>query len=234
MTQLATQGGSATPPTHRRAGGRPGRLLTAALGSGVAVLAVMLLTVQVTHHDVGTFTRDITTLCAEAGSRLPPYAGAVGLLNFMVWASAATLSLLVAVLVPARRRWLTGFAALLLVLLADDSLSFHEEIGPSLGVPEVTTYVVYVAVAGGLAWSALQRWRRTGEIASADVAFVLGGALLATSILVDQLTHRQHLAEDGPKLLGAFVWLTVPLLSLPAGLVSRIQALSDELGGVAD
>jgi hypothetical protein len=52
------------------------------------------------------------------------------------------------------------------------------------------------------------------------VPFLVGGALLALSVLVDQLAPGRFFvfAEDGAKLLGALVWLTLPPLSLPASL----------------
>ena len=51
-------------------------------------------------------------------------------------------------------------------------------------------------------------------------AFVLGLLLLGLSVVIDQTTHGHYLWEDAPKLLGALVWLTVPLLELPSNVLS--------------
>jgi hypothetical protein len=200
---------------------------------GVVVLGAVLAMSAVTHDPVGLFTRDETTVCAEAGARLPPYTGSIAVLNYLVWSSAASLSLLVAVLVPSWRRWLLGFAALLLWLTLDDVESLHEIVGPKLGVPEHLTYAVYAMAAllllGGLA----ARGRARGRLAPSDVPFLAGGFLLAVSILVDAGFTGQYLAEDGPKLLGALLWLTVPLLCLPSGF-SPLQdgrAVQEPSGG---
>ena len=202
---------------------RASRLLPAALGAAAAILLLTLLVAQLTGNSVGVLTRDITTLCAEAGARLPPYTGAIGLLTFMTWASAAALSVLSAVLVPARRGWLLLFAGLLLLLTADDALSLHEEIGTTLGIPEVTLYVVYAVTALVLGWPILRRVLRDRRLEGAALAFIIGGILLATSLGVDQFFDGQHLAEDGPKLLGAASWLVVPVLTIPVQAVTWIR-----------
>ncbi len=51
--------------------------------------------------------------------------------------------------------------------------------------------------------------------ASRDVAgaFLVGAGLLGVSAVVDQSLSGQHLLEDGAKLLGALVWLTVPMIA---------------------
>jgi len=61
------------------------------------------------------------------------------------------------------------------------------------------------------------------------VAFVLGGFLLALSLVIDEVFHDLYFAEDAAKLLGALVWLTVPPLCLPAQL--RELSSADHLGG---
>lgn len=190
------------------------RVVGAALLLGLLVLGLVVVAARLVHEPVGLFTRDITTLSSEAGAELPPYTGALGLLTFMIWASAASLSALVALLNPARRTWLMLFAVFLAWLTTDDSLSVHEVIGPDLGIPERAFYLGYALAGLGLSLLVLRRVRREGLDASV-LPFLLGGALLAVSVGVDQLFEGAHLAEDGPKFLGALTWLTVPLLSLP-------------------
>jgi hypothetical protein len=195
---------------------RSGPVVGATLTLGLLVLAAVVVAAALVDEPVGLFTRDITTLSSEAGARLPPYAGALGLLTFMIWASAATLSAFVAFMRSDRDRriWLLMFAGLLGLLTADDSLSIHEVIGPDLGIPELSWFVLYAAIGLSLSIMMLRRVQREGMDTSV-VPFLLGGVLLAVSIAVDVSFKGQHLAEDGPKFLGALLWFTVPLLSLP-------------------
>ena len=168
-----------------------------------------VLTSAATGSGLGMLTRDVTTLSSDAGAELPFYAGAISLLNGMVWASTAAMAFLVGSLRPSRRRWLVLFGSFVLVLTVDDALTLHEIVGPSHRVPEGAFYLSYAIVAVLLLRGALTR-----PHASSTAAFLLGGALLALSILIDRVSLHQYLVEDGAKLLGAAVWLTVPLLSL--------------------
>lgn len=194
---------------------------TAAAGAA-AVLGVVLLGVAVSGDDVGMFTRDATTLAPH----LPFYAGSISVLNGVAWGAVASLSLFVGHYGPAAlRRPLRLLAALAVMLLLDDTLMLHEEVGPSLGIPEPAFYTVYALTAATLTWS-MRRHLRTGV----GAAFLLGAASLAVSVLVDVdpggVTGATFLREDGPKLLGAFLWVTVPLLAWQPGV-------SQEGGGVA-
>jgi hypothetical protein len=137
----------------------------------------------------------------------------VSILNGMVWAAGAALALLAAYLVPEKRRWLLLFGVLLLVFAADDALRLHEGVGPFLGVPEPAFFAAYGVVGLVLLRGVLSR-----PFDGRTVPFLIGGALLAVSVLVDQLVGGLFFAEDGAKLLGALVWLTLPPLSLPASL----------------
>jgi hypothetical protein len=105
-------------------------------------------------------------------------------------------------------------------------------------VPEAGFYLLYAAIGMLLLWGAftppsharhedrLSRFR-VQNLSSGGRAFILGLLLLGVSVVVDQTMHGPPLWEDAPKLLGALVWLTVPLLELPSSLLSdRAQALS--------
>jgi len=126
----------------------------------------------------------------------------------MVWAAAGSLAVLVAYLEPLRRRWLLTFAVLLFLLAADDALMLHES-GTSQVIPEVALFVPY-AVTGLLLLRDLTR----RKVEDSTIAFLIGGVLLAASVILDQAVGRVYLLEDTPKLLGSLVWLTVPPLSL--------------------
>jgi hypothetical protein len=178
----------------------------AALLAGMVVLTITAGIAAVTHEPLSLFTRDVTV-----GAQTLPYVGMVSVFNQMVWASAGALSLLAAYLVPARRRWFQVFGALLLLFAADDALQLHESVGPYLGVPESAFYAVYAVIAMALLWRVLRR----RPVKGSAFAFLLGGALLGISLSIDVFLEGQAFAEDAAKLLGALVWLTVPLLVLP-------------------
>lgn len=203
-------------------------IVPAALALGLVIIAATRLLATMAHQPVGMYTRDVKALCSEAGAELPALVGGMGLINMMVWSAVAALALLVAALWPERRRWLVVFASFVLFLAVDDSMQLHEEVGPAHGIPERGFYLVYAVAAvvlldGDLRGS-LSAVRRNGlrQLSARTIAFLLGGLLLAASVAADQLLHRHHLTEDAPKLLGAMVWLTVPLLCLPAGSVQRM------------
>jgi hypothetical protein len=198
-------------------------LIPAALIIGILTLTAVLTAATAFGVPVGIITRDLITLCTEAGPKLPPFAGALSLFNLMVWASTASLAFLAAALLPGRRKWLLTFAALVCLLDADDALSLHEA-ATSTGIPELGFYVIYAVLAAALSLTVIWRSTRDLRIEASTVAFFLGGLLLAASILIDQAFVGQHLAEDGPKLMGALVWLTVPLLCLPADSANRLAS----------
>ncbi|MEX5718032.1 hypothetical protein [Geodermatophilus maliterrae] len=157
------------------------------------------------EEPVAVFTRDGSSL-----GGLPWYSGSVSMLNTMVWAAVTALALLVAWLEPRDRLRLTVLGGFVLVLAADDALQLHESVGPENGVPQKVFLALYAVTAVLLLVLFLRGGRR-----GPTIAFLSGGALLAVSIVFDQLVDRQILiVEDGTKLLGAIVWLTVPVLAV--------------------
>ncbi len=141
---------------------------------------------------------------------MPWYTAAISVLNNMVWSGIALLSFFVAWRLPNERRRLVLFGGFVLVLAADDTLLLHDAVGPNNGVPQEAFLVVY-AVTAALLSVVVMRGPDRGVL----LAFVLGAALLAVSVVYDQLLADQHLIEDGAKLLGALVWLTVPVIACP-------------------
>jgi hypothetical protein len=141
----------------------PSRLVPAALIIGSLVLLAVLLGAASADVPVGMFSRDLNTLCAEAGPNLPPYAGVLSLVNLMISASVASLAFLVAVLMPVTRLWLVTFGVLVFVFAVDDAMSLHEEDGPVLGIPERAFYFVYAIFAASLSAALLRRaWINRG------------------------------------------------------------------------
>lgn len=198
--------------------------LVTAVVVGIAVLAATLVAVRVTGQAPGFFTRDLKVLAAEAGARLPFYAGALSTLTCLVWAAGGALSLLAGAL-SRHRRWWSALGALLLALALDDAYLLHETVGPSKGVDEVWFYAVYAAVGASLLVPVV-RGRRDAAV----VAVLVGFGLLGLSIGADLVLDDQFLIEDGLKLVGALALLSAPVtevlvtlrpVSEPAGLSSR-------------
>ena len=212
-------------------------LVPSALLLGLLLVSGTSLLAALNQQPFGEYSRDLKARSADAGAVLPLLAGGLSLVNTMVWASAASMAVLAAVLWPPRRRWLLGFAFLNILLALDDALLLHDEVGPELGLPEEGFDLFYAAFGVLLLWRAfrpafdvrpedrLSRFR-VQNLSSGGRAFILGLLLLGVSVVVDQTMHGQPLWEDAPKLLGALVWLTVPLLELPSNLL-----LSDRPSG---
>lgn len=211
------------------------RVILTALGLGALVLLGVVLAVRVTGEPVAMFSRDLRALSEESGGDLPYYAGSLSILNGWVWASGAALAVVTGALVPQRRRWMGVFAFLLLMFAADDALMLHEAVGPGYGVPERAFFALYGLCGGVLLLWGRRRWRE-----HTMVAFGLGGAFLAWSlgsdmVLPDRLLSddgAKLLLEDGAKLLGALMWLTVPVLALGDLVAARPLGL-DRPHGVA-
>jgi len=175
-----------------------------ALTVGIIVLGMTQAVAYLTDEPMYMFTRDPTAIAG-----VPRYAGTISLLNNMAWAATAVLALFVAWLVRTERLRLGVFGALVLVLCADDSWLLHEFMGPEHGVPELACAGIYAVSALLLTGLMLRSPDR-----AVAFAFVLGGGLLATSLLVDQvLPGQMHLLEDGAKLLGTLVWLILPMIA---------------------
>ncbi len=190
------------------------RLPATAVTLGVAVLALVALAARVLHVSTGEFTRDPAALAPG----LPFYGGSVSILSAVVWGVAGALCLFVAWTTPAYRRALVLLGTLALLLLADDVLMVHDDLGPRVGIPDEAFYVVY-AVLAALCVGALRGRLRRGP----GAALLLGGALLGLSVAIDTLDREGDLwflAEDGAKLLGGLVWITVPVLAYTAARVA--------------
>lgn len=143
---------------------------------------------------VSDLTRDATAVIG-----VPWWTGVISRLTALGWAIAA---------VAAGRHARTDQRSRLLFLgglcgvsALDDSLLLHEEVLPSMGLPE-TPFLVLYAVAGlGLAamWSRTRRW------APVEIAFAAGVVMMAVSVLVDVVVNRAAV-EDFAKLTGVVAW----------------------------
>lgn len=146
---------------------------------------------------VSDLTRDATAVIG-----VPWWTGVISRLTALGWVVAAVAA------VDAGRHARTEQRSRLLFLgglcgvsALDDSLLLHEEVLPSMGLPE-TPFLVLYAVAGlGLAvmWSRARRWTPV------EIAFVAGVVMMAVSVLVDVVVNRAAV-EDVAKLIGVVAW----------------------------
>ena len=191
----------ARPETAHIATWRP---MAATLSVGIVVLGAAVAAARRFDEPIATFTRDVQDFAG-----VPWYTGAVNTLNVIAWAVLTTLNLTVAWLERDERRRLVVFGAFTLVLLADDAFLLHEAVGPENGVPQVVFLGLY-----GLMGAVLLIGYARAPWSGTSLAFLAGGVLLATSVFVDELWRGHFLVEDGTKLLGTLVWISVPLLAL--------------------
>jgi hypothetical protein len=133
----------------------------------------------------------------------PAYIGFLTGVATVVWTVAATSCLLAWLAAGRSARSPFLWSALLVVaLLADDLFRLHESYYPQVGLPQLLVAAIY-GVAG-----AAYLWRFRSFIRANDGwLFLLGLALLGTSIATDQLVDNgPWFAEDGTKLLGIATW----------------------------
>lgn len=176
--------------------------ILAALATGIFILVLARIAAYAADQPMSVFTRDVQQ---TAGFQW--YTGSVSALNLMVWAAVAALSLFVAWLIPAARHRQLALGGFALVLAADDALMFHETEAYGSGVAEWLFLALYAVVALLLSW-----WIVRDAGLEVVVAFLSGAALLGLSVVVDQVITGSYVVEDGAKLLGSLVWLTVPLI----------------------
>jgi hypothetical protein len=182
-------------------------LVASSIMVGLGVIALTLLAMRLTGRDDAMFTRDVRAVASDEGVTLPIYAGLISILNNLIWAAAAALTLCAAGFDRARRRWHVAFGGLLLVIAADDSYMLHES-GGSRWL-ELGFYAMYAMVG---AWLLLAGLRTLDG--NSGLTFVIGTAFIAVAAYTDVATRGLYLAEDGAKLIGSLVWLTIPISTL--------------------
>ena len=149
-------------------------------------------------RSVADFTRDPTHVAG-----IPWWAGAISRVTNLGWVVAATAALLSRRDATAtHRRPLLLFGSLCAVIALDDTLLLHEEVLPSLGLPEEPFLVLYVVL--GLALGII--WIRSLWRTVVGLAFFAGAAMLAASVFVDAFLARV-IVEDTAKLIGAVAWV---------------------------
>lgn len=199
----------ATPGAHVGVPALP-RVLLAGLAGVVAVLAVAALGSAASEHAFAYFVRDPAAAVRLDGCEgiACSYAGAVSNVGIVLWLTAATLTLAAALLgrrMGIDRRalsllWWGG--ALTAALGLDDLFELHEYAIPAL-IPhgQELTYLAY-----GIACLALLALHRALLLRCDVWLLLVSGALLVVSAVADEILPRNHLLEDGSKLLAIVLW----------------------------
>lgn len=142
------------------------------------------------------------------------YLGAVSTLNFLVWAGATALYLVVGLggrhRAPALATALLALAGVSTMLMLDDVFLLHEIAYPwLLGLPEEVVFTIYalVTIAVLVAFRrALGDQPEVGILVVALLAFA--GSIVLDVVGGDLLVRR--LGEEGLKLFGALGWALFP------------------------
>ena len=180
-------------------------LVGSAVVAGLVVLGLADVVAHLSGLPVGAITRD-----AQSTQHTSAAVGAVSLFNDMAWAVAGALSLFVAWASPVARAYMLVFGMLMFILAADDSLMLHENVGPKVvGVPELAFFALYALLAVWVLWLLV----RSKAPRNVTFTYLLGGCFLAASVLADLTGRNWYLVEDGAKLLGTLVWITLPLMA---------------------
>lgn len=167
---------------------------------------VMVLTVTVSGRRIGAYTRDP----AQLGD-LAPLEGSISLLGSGATAAAFGVILLATVSSAAHHRIaLAAVGVATLGLFLDDTLLFHEQLLPAVGIPELVVYLTYVLGAAVLVvpTARLAVASRTTELFGAAVA--LFGASIALDV-IDPVGWGNNLLfaiEDGVKFVGLGFWFS--------------------------
>jgi hypothetical protein len=183
-------------------------LVGSAVVAGLVVLGLADVVAHLSGLPVGAITRD-----AQSTQHTSAAVGAVSLFNDMAWAVAGALSLFVAWASPVARPYMLVFGMLMFILAADDSLMLHEIVGPKIvGIPELAFFALYALLAVWVLWLLV----RSKAPRNVTFTYLLGGCFLAASVLADLTGRNWYLVEDGAKLLGTLVWITLPLMAYDA------------------
>lgn len=214
------------------------RLIAALVAVGVAIVGAAALAGHLAGVPMGVLFRDATAAAGILRGDGPStyagsfYLGAVSTLTIAVWSAVTVLNLFVAWLW--RERDAALMAALTALMGADDALLLHEKAGPALGIPDLAWPALYGAVSAVLLWRLL-RVRALGAAAALVVGLVLLAESLGIDVLDEMVLHMTAgwliVAEDGSKLMGAMVWLAVPVL-LHVRRAAQLEA-AREAGPVA-
>ena len=207
------------------------RIVVIAVVCGVVLVAAVAAYAGATGIPLGVLTRDLRATAEDEGTKLPIAAGWVSMLSVMAWTASGASALLSALLVPLRKRWLLVLSALLFVVALDDALMLHDLVGPAFGISQSAFYLVYLVTGGWLFYYSVRHFSD-----GTTLALAVSGAMLGLSAGVDVLFVGLYLLEDGAKLVGALVILTIAPLSLLSAsppVISRIPRIDQAETGLS-
>lgn len=173
-----------------------------------------------------------------------PLLGFVSNLGILVWAGAAGICLVTALVMASgsepqhakAHRFFLASCALTTLLVLDDTFQVHERIIPTLlGSGQTFVLVGYVVVVAAYVW-----WFRASLLAAEWIVFALSGACFALSMSIDLVPVAVSLlpgdaaidketigweiarfVEDGAKLVGIVLWLAFYASAAAGAVVPR-------------
>lgn len=172
-------------------------------------LAIAALVLIGPANKVADLTRD---MAATAG--IPPWVGFLSFVGVVYWTSAGAIAVFASFhCLPRDRRPLMTLGTLLVVLGLDDLFMVHEDVLPSLGVPEDLPKVAYVVAVAAFVFAFHAHFVGLDR----TIGLVALGAL-AASLGIDFVTNGGNLSsavEDLLKFAGItlLLWLAVRLSS---------------------
>lgn len=181
-----------------------------ALAFATALSAFLIGAVLHMHYRWGV---PMGTLTQDPLFHRPVYLGFLSQVGILLWAAAAAVCFIVAIVLRARGGarneqaffWSAGWLTTLLGI--DDAFMLHDVVLPDqLGVPESIVYALY---AGAVLAFVAVFFRRL--LASEYATIVIAFAFFALSILADvrELPGLDpFLLEDGAKAIGIVAWVT--------------------------
>jgi hypothetical protein len=195
------------------------RTLILVYGSALALLAATFAASRALDRRMRDFSQDATEVLDGAA-----YIGFLSGVVVVLWSVAATACLLawLGTSRSARSPYLWS-AIFVTALLADDLFRLHESYYPELGLSQPVVATVYGAAGAAYLWIF-----RSFIRANDPLLFLLGLALLGTSIASDQLfAAPPWLLEDGAKFLGVVTWATFYLRSALRAIASPSVTIGD-------
>lgn len=207
---ILSKNGNSSAPNRLNAIGAQLRTIRSSLLFVAAASVVFLGTVLVIHFGKGVRVHHLTSdPLAVTGGEI--YIGFLSQVGIFFWAASVAICFFAASVIAGEERaplrsFFSKAGLLSLMLGLDDVFQLHEEFFPSLGVPEIITYIGYAGLT--LLW--LIRFR---SIISITEYLLLGAAFLLFGVSVGIDTVNIHIKwhyflEDGSKFIGLLFWVT--------------------------
>ncbi len=195
--------------------------------AGFLPLILLVIVTLTSEINVDQLTRD-----PNAYAGVHPITGALSTLGLFLWAAAATMWMLCAVLHKLQNQsrkmhYAAVSAALSAYMLFDDAFQFHETIGPyNFHIPErLIMAILAVIILLYLAGYRERIMANSGFIFLLSLAFLGGSAIIDTVGFIARMMPKDvmYWVEDGMKWFGICYWCAFAFLHFRAEAVSILS-----------